>query len=180
MSRLKEKYLKEIVPALKEKFGYKNNLAVPKLEKVVVHIGLSQNLKDPKFIEIAEETVLKITGQYPLKTKAKKSISNFKIRKGMVVGMMATLRGDRMYDFVDKLINVALPRVRDFRGLSQKAMDQNGNLSIGFRENICFPEIKPDEVEKIHGLQVIVKTTAKSKEEGLELLRLLGFPFRQK
>lgn len=177
MSRLKEKYIKEVIPALKEKFGYRNNLAVPKLEKVIVHVGLSQGLKDPKFVETAENTLSIITGQRPVKTKAKKSISNFKIRKGLVIGMMVTLRGEKLYDFVDKLINVALPRVRDFRGLSSKAMDRSGNLSIGFRENICFPEIEPDEIERLHGLQVTIKSTAGSKEKGLELLKLLGFPF---
>lgn len=180
MTDLKEKYIKEVIPILKEKFSCRNNLAVPKLEKVIIHVGLSSSLKDEKFLEVAENTLLRITGQYPVRKKAKKSISNFKIRKGMVIGMMVTLRGERMYSFVDKLINITLPRVRDFRGLSSKTLDQDGNLSIGFRENICFPEIKPDEVEKIHGLQVTVKTTARSKEKGFELLKLLGFPFREK
>lgn len=179
-SRLKRKYKDIIVSEMKSKFGYKNDLAVPKLEKVVVAVGLSQGLKDPKFLEIVEDTLKKITGQKPVKTKAKKSISNFKIRKGMPVGMIVTLRGSRMYDFVDKLISVALPRVRDFRGLSPKFLDKAGNLSIGFRENICFPEVKSDEIEKIHGLQVTIKTTAKNQEEGLEFLKLLGFPFQGK
>ncbi len=177
-SRLKIKYFKEVVPEMKKKFGYRNIFAVPKLEKVVVSAGLSQGLKDPKFLEIVEETLKKVTGQKPIKTLAKKSISNFKIRKGMPVGMMVTLRGDRMYDFVDKLIHITLPRVRDFRGLSLKCLDQEGNLSIGFKENICFPEIKSEEIEKIHGLQVTVKTSAKNKEKGLELLKSLGFPFQ--
>lgn len=178
MTRLKEKYIKEVVPAMKEKFGYKNSLAVPRLEKVVVHAGLGAGLKDPKFAEIVESTLSRITGQQPLKTKAKKSISNFKIKKGQIIGMMVTLRGDRMYDFVDKLINITLPRVRDFRGLAKESLDQNGNLSIGFREHVCFPEIKPDEIEQIHGLEVTIKTTARSREKGFELLKLLGFPFR--
>ncbi len=180
MSRLKEKYIKEVIPAMKEKFGYTNDLATPKLEKVVVHVGLSQGLNDPKFIEIAENTLQRITGQRPVKTRAKKSISNFKIKKGLVIGLMVTIRKEKMYDFVDKLINVTLPRVRDFRGLSPKAVDQSGNLSIGFKENICFPEIKPDEIEKLHGLQVTIKTTARSRERGFELLKLLGLPFREK
>jgi len=176
--RLKIKYFKEVIPAMQKKFGYQNVLAVPKIEKVIVSAGLSLGLKDPKFLELVEETLKKITGQKPVKTLAKKSISNFKIRKGMPVGMMVTLRGDRMYDFVDKLINITLPRVRDFRGISPKCIDEQGNLSIGFRENICFPEIKSEEIEKIHGLQVTVKTTAKSKEKGLEMLKLFGFPFQ--
>lgn len=176
-SRLKIKYQKEVIPAMKQKFGYRNDLAAPRLEKVVVSAGLSLGLKDPKFLEIVEETIKKITGQKPVKTLAKKSISNFKIRKGMPVGMMATLRGKRMYDFVDKFIHVILPRVRDFRGLSPKFLDEGGNLSVGFRENICFPEVKSEEIERIHGLQVTIKTTAKNREQGSELLKLLGFPF---
>lgn len=164
---------------MRKKFGYQNSLAIPKVEKVVVSAGLSQGLGDPKFLDVVEDTLKKVTGQKPVKTKAKKSISNFKIRKGMPVGIMVTLRGGRMYDFIDKLINITLPRVRDFRGLSSKFLDQTGNLSIGFRENICFPELKSEEIEKIHGLQVTVKTTAKNREQGLELLKLLGFPFQK-
>lgn len=178
-SRLKIKYQKEVVPALEAKFGYKNIFAVPKIEKVVVGAGLSQGLKDAKFLDIVDETLRKVTGQKPVKTLAKKSISNFKIRKGMPIGTMVTLRGKRMYDFLDKLINVTFPRVRDFRGLSSKLLDQDGNLSIGFREDIAFPEIKSEEIEKVHGLQVTVRTTAKNKEKGLELLKLLGFPFKK-
>jgi len=177
--RLKIKYRDNIVPEMKKKFGYQNDLAVPKLEKAVVAVGLSQGLKDPKFSEIAGDTLERITGQKPVKTKAKKSISNFKIRKGMPVGMIVTLRGKRMYDFIDKLINISLPRARDFRGLSPKFLDKDGNLSVGFRENICFPEIRSDEIGKIHGLQITVKTTARSREEGLELLKLFGFPFQR-
>lgn len=178
-SRLKIKYQKESVPALEAKFGYKNIFAVPRVEKVVVSAGLSQGLKDAKFLDIVEETLRKITGQKPIKTLAKKSIANFKIRQGMPVGMVVTLRGSRMYDFLDKLINITFPRVRDFRGLSSELMDKSGNLSVGFKDDICFPEIKSEEIEKMHGLQVTVRTTAKSKEEGLELLKLLGFPFRE-
>jgi len=179
MHRLKEKYQKEVVPALKAKFGYKNNLAIPRVNRVVINVGTSLGLKDPKFNDLVEGTLVRIAGQKPVKTAAKKSISNFKIRKGLVVGMMVTLRGDRMNDFLDKLINVTLPRVRDFRGLDPKIIDRQGNLNLSFREHMSFPEIKADEVEKIHGLQVTVVTTAKTKEEGLELFKLLGFPFRQ-
>lgn len=177
--RLKIKYKEEIIPKMAEEFGYKNNLAIPRLEKIVVSVGLSKGLKDSKFLEIPEETLRKITGQVPVKTLAKKSISNFKIRKGMSVGMMVTLRGNMMYDFFDKLINVTLPRVRDFRGISKKIADKNGNISIGFKESISFPEIKSEEIEKNHGLQVTIKTTAKDKEGGLALLNFFGFPFQK-
>lgn len=180
MSRIKEKYNKVVLPALKEKFGYKNNLAVPKIDKVVVNVGTGKGLSDARFNEVVEDTLQRITGQRPVKVGAKKSISNFKIRKGLVVGMIVNLRGKRMDDFIDKLINVTFPRVRDFRGLDDKSIDPQGNLNIGFTEHIAFPEIKSDEVEKIHGLQISVVTTAKTKEEGLELLTLLGFPFRKK
>jgi large subunit ribosomal protein L5 len=175
---LKEKYKKEIVPEMKKIFGYKNDLAVPSLEKLVVNVGVGKNLKEPNFIEAVEKTLIRITGQRPVKTKAKKSISGFKIREGLVIGLMVTLRGQRMYDFTQKLINVTLPRVRDFRGLPEKSIDGRGNLSIGFKEYICFPEIRPDEVEKLHGLEVSIATTTKSHKEGLELFKLLGFPFR--
>jgi large subunit ribosomal protein L5 len=179
MNRLKEKYKKEIIPAIKELFSYDNNMAVPKIEKVVINIGTGHALKDAKFNEVFQNSLKRITGQKPVSTTAKKSISNFKIRQGLVVGMVVTLRGKRMYDFLDKLINVTLPRVRDFRGLDDKSVDSKGNLNLGFNEHICFPEIKSDEVEKIHGLQVSITTTAKSKEEGLELFRLFGFPFKK-
>src|SRR3989344_6813372 len=179
MMNLKEKYQKVVIPALKEKFGYKNNLAIPRIDKVVVNVGTGQGLKDAKFNEVVAATLERITGQRPIRVAAKKSISNFKIRAGLVVGMMVTLRGKRMYDFVEKLINITLPRIRDFRGLETKMVDPNGNLNIGFREHIAFPEIRSDEVEKIHGLQVSVVTDAKSHDIGLELFKLLGFPFRQ-
>ena len=180
MLKIKEKFNKEVAPALKEKFGYKNVLAIPKIEKVVVNIGTGRGLQDAKFNEVAESTLQRITGQRPVKTIAKKSISNFKIREGLVVGMMTTLRGPRMYDFLDKLVNITLPRIRDFRGISDKSVDPQGNLTIGFKEHIAFPEIKSDEVEKIHGLQVTIVTSAKSRAEGLELFKLLGFPFQIK
>lgn len=180
MNRLQEKYKKVVIPAMKARFGYKNDLQAPKLEKVIVNAGLSHNVKDQKFVEVVEDTFKRITGQKPIPRKAKKSISDFKIRKGQVIGLMVTLRGKRMYDFVDKLVNLTLPRVRDFRGLSKKSFDGGGNYSLGIRENIAFPEINPNEVEKLHGLEITVATTARNNEEGLELLKLLGFPFRDK
>jgi large subunit ribosomal protein L5 len=175
---LREKYLKQVIPAMKEKFGYKNDLAVPKLEKVIVNVGIGQGLKDIKFKENVEATLMRITGQKPVERKARKAISGFKIKKGQVVGLMVTLRKKRMYDFVDKLINIALPRTRDFRGLNPKSMDGHGNLTIGFKEHIAFPEIKADEVERLHGLEVVIVTSARDDERGLELLKLLGFPFK--
>ncbi len=177
--RLKELYKKEIVPAMQKKFGYKNKMAVPKISKVVLNVGLGRGLKDKKYEELVENTLVRITGQKPVKTKAKKSISNFKIREGMVVGMKVTLRGNRMYDFMDKLVNITFPRVRDFRGISPKAVDKMGNLSLGFKENIAFPEIQSDEVDTLHPLEVVITTTSKSREEGLELLTLIGLPFKQ-
>ena len=176
--RLKIKYREEIIAKMKESFGYTNNLEVPKLEKIVVNIGLSKGLQDPKFLDVAEGTLKKITGQKPVKTLAKKSISNFKIRQGMPVGMVVTLRGTMMYDFLDKFINITLPRVRDFRGISPKFLDKDGNISIGFKESISFPEVKSEEIEKNHGLQITIKTTAKNKEKGLALLKFFGFPFQ--
>lgn len=174
-----EHYKKDVIPAMVAKFGYKNPVAVPKLKKVTINVGLSHGIKEPKFIDIAQETVRAITGQQPQKTLAKKSISNFKIRKGMTVGMAVTLRGARMYDFMEKLIRVTFPRVRDFRGVSPSSFDGRGNYTVGFRENIAFPEIRPDEVERLHGLEVTIVTGASSREEGFELLRALGFPFRE-
>ena len=145
----------------------------------MVNVGTGQGLRDAKFNEVVEATLQRISGQRPVKVAAKKSISNFKIRQGLIVGMMVTLRGKKMYDFIDKLINVTLPRIRDFRGLDTKSVDPNGNLNIGLKENIAFPEIRSDEVEKIHGLQVSIATNAGSQEIGLELFKSLGFPFRQ-
>lgn len=182
MNRLKEIYKKEIIPKMKENFGYKNDLAVPKIEKVTINIGLGEALKkkDPKITEAAKNTILKITGQVPVETRAKKSISGFKIRKDQVIGLKVTLRKQKMYDFIDKLINVTIPRTRDFRGITQNSLDKKGNLSLGFKEQFIFPEINPQEVEKIHGLGVVITTTAKNKEEGLTLLKLFGFPFKDK
>ncbi len=179
MNRLSEKYKKEVIPALKEELGYRNDLSVPRLEKVVISMGTGQGLKEPRFNEVAENTLKRITGQKPVKTTAKKSIAAFKIRKGMNIGLKVTLRGKRMYDFVDKLINVSLPRIRDFRGLEAKMFDGQGNINIGFKEHLAFPEIKSDEVEKIHGLEVTIVTTAKTDKEGLALLKKLGFPIKK-
>jgi large subunit ribosomal protein L5 len=176
---LKEKYQKEVIKAMKEKYGYTNSMAVPKIMKVVINVGIGRSKDDPKFAEVAESTVKRITGQMPIYTKAKKSISAFKIRQGMKVGLKVTLRSKRMWDFLTKLVTITLPRVRDFRGLDPKNMDKHGNLNIGFKEHIVFPEIKSDEVEKIHGLEISVITSAKNEQEGLAVLRLLGFPFKE-
>lgn len=177
--RLQEKYKKEVISEMKKKFNFKNDLAVPKIEKVVVNIGINASNKDEKVRTTAENTLAKITGQKPVVRLAKKSISAFKIRKGMPVGMSVTLRKKRMYDFVDKLINVALPRVRDFRGLDPKGLDGKGNLNIGFKEHIVFPEIKTDEVDIIHGLEVAIVTSAKDNDQAKELFALIGFPFKK-
>lgn len=179
MNRLQKKYHEEIVPALQQTLGYRNRLAVPRLKKVTINVGIGKNIKDVKIAEIVSSSLERITGQKSVPTKAKQSISNFKIREGQVVGYVVTLRGNRMYDFVDKLVTITLPRVRDFRGLDAKSIDRQGNLSIGFREHMAFPEIKADEVEKIHGLQVTITSNAKTQAAGLEFYRLLGFPFRQ-
>lgn len=175
---LQEKYHQKIVPAMMKKFNYKNALAVPKLEKAVLNVGVGQALKDEKYIEAVENNLKRISGQKPIKTRAKKAVSGFKIRQGQIVGMKITLRRRRMYDFIDKLINIALPRVRDFRGISPKSLDGKGNLTIGFKEHLVFPEINPDEVEKIHGIEVIICTTAKNNQKALELFKLMGIPFK--
>jgi len=179
MNKIKEKYLKEIAPKLKEELGCKNSMAVPRLDKVTINVGVGRAIKDPKFIDVVVDTLTRISGQKPVFTKARKSISNFKIRSGMTVGTMITLRGNRMYDFVDKLINVTLPRTRDFRGIPPKTVNSEGNLNIGFKEHTVFPEIKSDEVETIHGIEANISTTAKTKEEGLLLFKLLGFPLQE-
>lgn len=176
--RLKEKYNKEIIPALKKEFKYTNPFSVPKLTKAVVNVGVGRFTKDKVYIENVRETLAKITGQQPMLNPARKSISAFKIREGMIVGVSVTLRGRRMYDFIEKLVAVSLPRVRDFRGLSSKLVDRSGNLSIGFKESSCFPEIRADEIEKSHGLEICLATTAKTREEGLALFKLMGFPFK--
>lgn len=177
--RLREKYQKEIIPKLKEKFGYKNSFQVPKMEKAVINVGFGRHNKDKNFIDNVVETLTKISGQKPILTKAKKSISSFKIREGMVIGASVTLRGQRMYDLVEKMVNVSFPRVRDFRGIPTKNVDRNGNLTVGFKENTAFPEIKVEEIENMHGLEISIATTAKNKEEGLELFKEIGFPFKK-
>lgn len=178
--RLKEKYTKEIVPTLKEKFNHKNTLAVPKIVKVIVNVGLGVGVKDANYADLVAKTLRDITGQNPIRVKAKKSISGFKVREGMIVGMMVTLRGQKMYDFMDKLINISIPRIRDFRGIALSTVDKSGNLNLGFKEHIIFPEIRMDNVDRIHGLQVTASTSAKTREEGLELFKLLGVPFKKK
>jgi len=176
--RLYETYKKEIVPKLMEEFKYANIFQVPKVSKITINVGAGKFAKEGQFLEIAEETLKKISGQAPIKTKAKKSISSFKIRAGMVIGLKVTLRQRRMYDFLEKLINITLPRTRDFRGLSAKAIDAAGNFNIGFKEHLAFSEVSADDIDKIHGLEVNITTTAKSKEEGVALLKLLGIPFK--
>ena len=179
MARLKDKYVSEVVPALQQKFQYKNVNEIPRLEKIVLNVGLGGCKDNAKSMEVAVAELAAISGQKPLVTKAKKSIANFKVREGMNVGAKVTLRNARMYEFADKLMNIALPRVRDFRGVSAKAFDGRGNYSLGVREQLIFPEIEYDKVEKIRGLEMIFVTTAKTDEEAKELLRLLGMPFEQ-
>ena len=178
-TRLKERYLAEAVPALQQKFGYKNPMQVPKLEKIVINMGLGDCKDNAKALENAVEELTQIAGQKPLVTKAKKSIANFKLREGMNVGAKVTLRGDRMEEIFDKLVSIALPRVRDFRGVSAKAFDGRGNYALGVREQLIFPEINYDKVEKIRGMEVIFVTTAHTDEEAMTLLSLLGMPFAQ-
>ena len=178
MHRLKEKYNKVILPELIKKFGYKSAASAPKITKVVINVGSGQNLRDQKFAELIEKNLVLISGQKPIKTLAKKSISNFKIREGMVVGLKVTLRRDRMYDFLDKLINITLPRIRDFRGLPPNSFDKRGNLSIGFKEQVPFSEIGVEGTEKLHGLEVSITTNSRKQEEAVEMFKLLGFPFR--
>ena len=178
MARLKEKYLNEVVPALKEKFGYKNIMEVPKLGKIVISMGLGEAVQNPKILDTAVEELSKIAGQKPVVTRAKKSIAAFKLRAGMPIGCKVTLRGERMYEFADKLVSVSLPRVRDFRGVSSKAFDGRGNYTLGLKEQLIFPEIENDKVDKIRGMDVIFVTTAKTDEEAREFLRLMGMPYR--
>lgn len=178
MARLQDQYRKEIVPRLKEKFGYRNVMRVPKLSKVVVNMGLGDAIENAKVIETAAEEIAIITGQKPVVTKARKSIANFKLREGVPIGVMVTLRRDRMYVFLDKLIAIALPRVRDFKGVSPKGFDGRGNYTLGIKEQIMFPEVNYDKIDKIRGMNITIVTTARTDEEGLELLRLMGMPFR--
>ena len=178
MTRMKEMYNNEVAPALMQKFQYKSVMQIPKLDKIVVSVGCGDCKDNAKAMEVAVAELATISGQKPLVTKAKKSIANFKLRAGMNVGAKVTLRGDRMYEFTDKLISIVLPRVRDFRGVSDKAFDGRGNYALGVREQLIFPEIEYDKVEKIRGMEMVFVTTAKTDEEARELLRLLGMPFQ--
>lgn len=178
MTSLKEQYKNVAISALKDEFKYSHNLKVPKIEKVTINIGINAK-SDSKLADVAFETLSRITGQLPVKTKARKSEAGFKIREGMVVGMMVTLRGNRMWDFLTKLVDVTFPRIRDFRGIPETAVDKSGNFNFGFKEHIAFPEISANEVESIHGLQVNIKTSSRTKAEGLALFKALGFPFKK-
>jgi len=178
-SRLYTQFKTQIVPALKQEFGLKSVMQVPKISKVTLNVGYGKNVKDNAFVENVEKTLANISGQKPVHNKSTKSISNFKTREGMNIGVSVCLRGKRMYDFLDKLVSIALPRVRDFRGISSKSFDRQGNYSLGFKEQIAFPEVKSEALDKVHGLQVVITTTAKNKEQGLALLTKLGFPFQK-
>lgn len=179
MERFHAQFNKEIAPALQKQFGYNNRMQVPQVTKIVVNVGVGKISKDSKFIDSIVADVAKITGQRPVQTKARTSIAGFKMREGQIVGIMTTLRGDRMYSFLDKLINVALPRVKDFRGLSPKSFDGRGNYHIGLREHIVFPEISSDAIEHLFGLEVSIVTNAKKDEPARALLKMYNFPFRQ-
>jgi large subunit ribosomal protein L5 len=178
LGALREKYEKEVIPQLMRRFGYKNIMQVPKLERIVINMGLGEAIQNIKILDSAVEEIALITGQRPVITKARKSIAQFKLRKGMPIGCMVTLRKNRMYEFFNRLMNIALPRVRDFRGISGKSFDGRGNYALGIREQLTFPEIDYDKIDKVKGMNIIIVTTAKSDEEGKELLRLLGMPFR--
>ena len=178
MEKLREQYEKEVIPALMKKFNYKSIMQVPKLEKIVINIGLGDTKENPKSLENAMNDIMQITGQKPVITKARKSIAAFKLREGANVGCKVTLRSDKMYDFAYKLFNVALPRVRDFRGVSGNSFDGRGNYSMGIKEQLIFPEIEYDKVDKLRGMDIIFVTTAKSDEEAKELLKLMGMPFK--
>jgi len=178
VSRLRDRYRRDIVPALMRDLGYSNAMAVPRLEKIVLNMGLGEATQNPKVLDSAVEELTAISGQKPVVTRARKAISNFKLREGLPIGAMVTLRGDRMYEFVDRLISASLPRVRDFKGVSDRSFDGRGNYSLGIREQVIFPEINLDKVDKIKGLTVTICTTARSDAEGKALLRALGLPFR--
>ena len=179
LTRLQERYEKEVVPAMMEKFGYKNIMQVPKLEKIVINMGVGEAKDNPKVLESAVNDLQLIAGQKPILTRAKKSVANFKIRENMALGCKVTLRKANMYEFADKLVSIALPRVRDFRGVSSKAFDGRGNYSLGVKEQLIFPEIEYDKIDKVRGMDIIFVTTANTDEEARELLRFLGMPFAQ-
>ena len=179
MARLKEKYNKEIAPQIAKEFDIKNPMAIPRIEKIIVNMGMGEAISNSKILDVAVEELKVITGQKPVVTKAKKSIASFKLRQGMSIGTMVTLRGERMYEFLDRLISVALPRVRDFRGISGKAFDGRGNYTLGIREQLIFPEIDFNKVDKTRGMNISIVTTAKTDEQSRALLKALGMPFRQ-
>jgi large subunit ribosomal protein L5 len=178
MSRLRDRYSKEVAPALAKEFGYKNVMAIPKIEKVVVNMGLGEATGNAKIVDTGVDEIARVTGQKPVVTRAKKSIAQFKVRKGMPIGTMVTLRGDRMWEFLDRLISIALPRVRDFRGVSPRGFDGRGNYTLGLKDQLLFPEIDYMKVDKARGMNISVVTTAKTDEESRKLLQLLGMPFR--
>jgi large subunit ribosomal protein L5 len=178
MSRLRDRYTKDVVPTLKKEFGYKNVMAIPKIEKVVVNMGLGEATQNAKIVDAGADELARVTGQKPVITRAKKSIAQFKVRKGMPIGTMVTLRGERMWEFLDRLIAVALPRVRDFRGVSPRGFDGRGNYTLGLKDQLLFPEIDYMKVDKARGMNVSVVTTAKTDEESRKMLQLLGMPFR--
>lgn len=178
-ARLKEKYKKEAIPALMTEFKYKNIMQAPKVEKIVLNVGMGEAISNMKLLEAAVKELAAITGQRPVITKAKKSIATFKLREGMPIGCMVTLRGNMMYEFLDRLISFALPRIRDFKGVSGKSFDGRGNYTLGVKEQLMFPEIKYDEIAAVHGMDIVIVTTARTNEEGKKLLNLLGMPFRK-
>ena len=179
MARLKERYQKEVAPAIAKEFGIKNPMAIPRVAKIVLNMGMGEAIANAKILDTAADELRAITGQKPVITKAKKSIASFKLRQGMPIGVMVTLRGDRMYEFLDRLVSIALPRVRDFRGISPKAFDGRGNYTIGVREQLIFPEIDFNKVEKLRGMNISIITTARDDEQARALLKGLGLPFRQ-
>ncbi len=179
MARLRDLYVQEVAPQLAEKFHYKSPMQIPRLSKIVLNMGLGEAIQNVKILETASEELAQISGQKPVITRARQSIAAFKLRKGMPIGCMVTLRGNRMYEFFDKLVNIALPRVRDFRGVSPKSFDGRGNYTLGVREHIIFPEIDYDKIDKIKGLNITIVTTAETDDEARELLALLGMPFRK-
>jgi large subunit ribosomal protein L5 len=178
MAKLKDLYQENVIPALMKRFGYQNRMEVPRLEKIIINMGLGEAIQNIKILDSAVQELSQITGQKPIITKARKSIAQFKLRTGMPIGCMVTLRKERMYEFFSRLVNVALPRVRDFKGVSGKSFDGRGNYSLGIREQLIFPEIHYDKIDKVKGMNIIIVTTAKTDEEGKELLKLLGMPFR--
>ena len=179
MARLRERYQSEVVPKLAEQFQYKSTMQIPKLEKIIINMGLGEAIQNIKILDSAAEELGQLTGQKPVITRARQSIAAFKLRKGMPIGCMVTLRGERMYEFFDKLVNVALPRVRDFRGISSKALDGRGNYTLGIKEHIIFPEIDYDKIDKIKGMNITIVTTARTDDEARTLLALMGMPFKQ-